>query len=185
MSVSMEYVEQGTHSRLRSPTDFQLLFESAPGQYLVLTVDLAIAAVSDSYLRATMTQRENILGRNIFDVFPDNPEDVNATGVSNLRDSLERVVRNRVSDAMAVQKYDIQRPISQGGGFEERYWSPVNTPVLGPEGEIAYIIHRVDDVTEFVRLTQQRIEQHTIAQTLFTRGEQMEAEIVLRGQELQ
>lgn len=52
---------------------------------------------------------------------------------------------------MAVQQYDIRRPDADGGGFEERHWSPVNTPVFGPDGELAYIIHRVEDVTEAVR----------------------------------
>lgn len=184
MTALVDAVELSTNSK-PSHVDFQLLFESAPGLYLVLTVDFKIAAVSDSYLRATMTQRENILGRGIFDVFPDNPADPKATGVRNLRDSLERVVRHHTPDAMAVQKYDIQRPESQGSDFEERYWSPVNSPVFGSDGEIAYIIHRVDDVTEFVRLKQQGMAQHSLAQKLFTRGEQMEAEIVLRGQELQ
>ena len=49
---------------------------------------------------------------------------------------------------MAVQRYDIRRPDTEGGQFEERYWSPINTPVFSPNGEIAYIIHRVEDVTE-------------------------------------
>ena len=53
--------------------DFRTLFESAPGLYLVLTPDLTIVAVSDAYLRATMTTREEILGLALFDVFPDNP----------------------------------------------------------------------------------------------------------------
>src|SRR6266852_3572255 len=90
--------------------DFQALFQSAPGLYLVLTPDFSIVAVSDAYLRATMTKREEILGREIFDVFPDNPDDPTATGVRNLRASLRRVLRNRAPDAMAVQKYDIRRP---------------------------------------------------------------------------
>lgn len=185
MAASAVLVADNTGAVNHSPTDFQLLFESIPGLFLVLTVDLKIAAVSDSYLRATMTQRDDILGRNIFDVFPDNPADAQATGVGNLRASLERVVRQRTPDAMAVQKYDIQCPPSQGGGFEERYWSPINSPVFRDDGELAYIIHRVDDVTEFVRLKQQGAEQHSLTQTLLTRSEQMEAEIVLRGQELQ
>src|SRR6188472_1252320 len=93
--------------------DFRALFESAPGLYLVLTPDLRIAAVSDGYLRATMTQREIILGQGIFEVFPDNPDDPAATGVSNLRASLERVLRDELTDAMAVQKYDIRRPATE------------------------------------------------------------------------
>src|SRR5690242_6160552 len=119
-----------THSAsLSSPPDYRALFESSPGLYLVLIPDLTIVAVSDAYLDATMTKREEILGQWIFDVFPDNPDDPTATGVSNLQSSLRRVLQNRVSDAMAVQKYDIRRPESQGGGFEERYWSPCNFPV--------------------------------------------------------
>src|SRR2546430_7035524 len=106
-----------------------------------------------------MTKREKILGHGIFEVFPDNPDDPAATGVRNLRASLERVLRNKVSDTMAVQKYDMRKPESEGGGFEERYWSPVNSPVFGPDEEIAYIIHRVEDVTEFVRLKQQGIKR--------------------------
>src|SRR6185295_6386554 len=110
--------------------DFRLLFEGAPGLYLVLLPDLTIVAVSDAYLRATMTERAAILGRGLFDVFPDNPDDPGATGVRNLRASLDRVRQNRIPDAMAVQKYDIRRPESEGGGFEERFWSPVNSPVF-------------------------------------------------------
>jgi signal transduction histidine kinase/CheY-like chemotaxis protein len=141
--------------------DFRALFESAPALYLVLTPDLTIVAVSDAYAAATMTRRDEILGRGLFEVFPDNPDDPAATGVRNLRASLERVILGRVPDTMAVQKYDIQRPASEGGGFEERYWNPVNTPVLGPKGELRYVIHRVDDVTEVVRLERQGNEQQS------------------------
>jgi hypothetical protein len=63
--------------------DSQFLFESAAGSYLVLTPQLIIAAMSDAYLRATMTVRQEILGRHIFEVFPDNPDDPSATGVGN------------------------------------------------------------------------------------------------------
>jgi signal transduction histidine kinase len=165
--------------------DFRALFESAPGCYLVLTPQLTIAAVSDAYLRATMTRRQSILGRHIFDVFPDNPDDPGATGVGNLRASLERVLRARRADAMAVQKYDIRRPAKAGGGFEERYWSPVNTPVLGPRGRLKYIIHRVEDVTEFVRMKQMGAERDKLTEELQTRADRMETEVFLRAQELQ
>ncbi len=142
--------------------DFRTLFESAPGSYLALTPALVIVAVSDAYLQATMTRREEILGRHLFNVFPDNPGDATATGVSNLRASLTRVLQHRVPDAMAVQRYDIRRPDTEGGQFEERYWSPINTPVFSPNGEIAYIIHRVEDVTERKRAeeTIRQSEEH-------------------------
>jgi PAS domain S-box-containing protein len=163
--------------------DFQALFESAPGLYLVLAPDLRIVAASDAYLRATMTKREEILGKGIFDAFPDNPEDLAATGVRNLRASLNRVLRDKVPDTMAVQKYDIREPDSEGGQFEERYWSPVNSPVLGPQGEVLYIIHRVEDVTDFVRLREKQAQHQEVTPDARARAEQMDAEVFLRGRE--
>jgi len=132
--------------------DFRALFEAAPNLYLVLSPDLIIVAASDAYCRATLTERNRIIGRHLFDVFPDNPDDPAATGVNNLRASLVRVLQFRRPDAMAVQKYDIRRPDSEGGGFEVRFWAPLNAPVLNQAGEVTSIIHRVEDVTEMVRL---------------------------------
>jgi signal transduction histidine kinase/ActR/RegA family two-component response regulator len=165
--------------------DFRVLFEAAPGLYLVLDPEFRIVAVSGAYLEATMTRREDILGRDIFDVFPDNPEDPAATGVANLRASLERVRQHRAPDTMAVQKYDIRRPSAEGGGFEVRYWSPVNCPVLNGRGQLAYIIHRVEDVTDFVRLKDRGSEQEAVTSQLRERAEKMEAEIVRRSVDLQ
>jgi signal transduction histidine kinase len=165
--------------------DFRVLFERAPGLYLALDPELRIVAVSDAYLAATMTRRHEILGRGIFDVFPDNPDDRNATGEGNLSASLERVRHDCVPDTMAVQKYDVRRPPSEGGGFEGRYWSPVNTPVLDDQRQLRYIIHQVQDVTEYVRLQERGGEQEAIAGELRERAEQMQAEILNRSAELQ
>lgn len=131
-----------------SRTELRLL-EAAPGAYLVLDPDFLIAAVTDAYLRATLTVREQIIGRELFAVFPDNPNDSAANGTRNLRASLETVMRTAAPHAMPVQKYDIRRPGSDE--FEERYWKPLNTPVV-LDGEVAYIIHSVEDVTSLVRL---------------------------------
>ena len=164
--------------------DFRVLFESAPGSYLVLTPDFKIVAASDAYLQATMTTREDILGCGIFEVFPDNPQDPNATGVRNLKASLQRVLHSRSANAMPVQKYDIRKPEAEGGGFEERYWSPVNCPVFSSGQQIAYIIHRVEDVTEFVRLKQVGTKQDELTKELRSRAEKMEAEIYARQKQL-
>jgi signal transduction histidine kinase len=172
-----------TISDVSTLPDFRALFESAPGLYLVMTPSLEIVAASDAYLRATMTTRAEILGRHLFDVFPDNPDDPAATGVRNLTTSLRRVLCDRRPDAMAIQKYDIRRPESEGGHFEERYWSPVNSPVLDPTGEVMYIMHRVEDVTEFIRLKQQGREQQVFNDALRIHNERMESEVYLRARE--
>lgn len=164
--------------------DFKALFESAPGLFLVLTPDepFTIVAASDAFLRATLTDRAGVLSRGLFEVFPDNPEDPAATGVANLRASLQRVLATRAADTMPVQKYDIPRP--DGSAFEERYWSPVNAPVLGPGGDVVQIIHRVEDVTGFVRLAARAAEQDQRSHELQARVGEVEAEVFLRAREV-
>lgn len=136
--------------------DFRALFQRLPGLYLLLKSDLIIVDASDSYLSATLTERGEIVGRPLFDVFPDNPDDPAADGVRNLRASLERVMQAGTPDIMALQKYDIRRV---DGTFEERYWSPLNTPIVNQAGEVAWILHRVEVVTEIVRLKNEEAER--------------------------
>jgi PAS domain S-box-containing protein len=164
--------------------NFRALFESTPDPCLVLDRNLRIVAVNHAYLQSTMTKREEITGRGIFDVFPDNPADPHPTGVRNLRASLNRVLKDRVTDVMAVQKYDIRRPAAEGGDFEERYWSPTNTPVFGTDNEVAFILHRVQDVTEFVQFHTNEIKVEDVTEALRTRAALMEAENFAKSQEI-
>ncbi len=131
----------------KSEQNFRVLFESAPGNYLILRPNLTIAAVSDAYTVATMTKRDQILEKYIFDVFPDNPDDPFATGVSNISASFNFVLSTKQSHTMALQKYEVR---GLDGKFEEKWWSPINYPVIGSNGEVAYIIHRAEEVTDFV-----------------------------------
>ena len=63
--------------------------------------------------------------------------------------------------------------------------APLNSPVFDPEGQILYIIHSVEDVTEFVQLKNLRVEQNKLAEKLQLRTGQMESEIYLRAEELE
>ena len=162
--------------------DFRAIFESAPGLYLVLDPRLHIVAVSDAYAQATMTERPNILGRYCFDVFPPNDPDVDS--FKNIHASLLRVIETKSQDTLPVQKYDVRKPLSEGGEFEIRYWSIINSPVLNQRRELAYIIHRVEDVTEFINLKLADQKQNEINQELHSRMEMMESEVYLRARQL-
>ena len=100
---------RSAHAHQRSPVydlDFRALFENAPGAYLVLAPDagFTILGVSNEYLETTDTTRESIIGRPLFEVFPDPPNDPDATGEANLRASLARAIRMRRMDQMRVQR---------------------------------------------------------------------------------
>ncbi|CEP00803.1 Histidine kinase [Plasmodiophora brassicae] len=133
----------------RSATiDFRHLFEVIPARCAVLDLNLHILAVSDAFLEATMTSRDAIIGRNIFDVFPENPSDPSANSALSLQASLNYVLQHRKTHAHAVQKYDIR---NADGVFETRYWSALFGPVLDRStGDLINIIIRCEDVTELM-----------------------------------
>ncbi len=164
--------------------DFRALFEAAPGLCLALDPAFTIVAVSDGYLAATMTTRDEIVGRGIFDVLPHTPDDPAATGVGHLRRSLDRVLRSGEPDSMAVLRYDVRRPEDEGGGFQARYWSAINCPVLTRGRQLAYIVHRVEDVTELVRLQQGGGVREAGTPEVLARFGDMAAEILRRCAEL-
>lgn len=163
--------------------DYQTLFQVLPGRYMVFTPDLTIVAVSDDFLRVTSTQRENIIGKEIFSVFPENPDEKNANGKHNFYVSVERVLQNKMPDLMAMQKYDLRRP--GDGVYEERYWSLINSPILNAQGNVIFIIQRVEDVTEFVHLKLINQEQDKMVEAFRMRTGEIENELYQHAQELQ
>lgn len=167
-----------------SEPDFKSIFNQLPGLYMVLDRDLRIVAATDGYLRATRTRRSEVIGRYVFDVFPDNPADPNADGVRNSKASFDRVFRSGEIDAMVVQRHDIRHPESEGGGYEVRYWSPINAPIYEQDGSVAYIVHRVQDVTEFMRLKQEGAEQAKATDELRERTLRMEGDLYSRSREV-
>jgi PAS domain-containing protein len=121
-------------------------FEAAPMPLLLLDPGpgLRIVHANHAYATATMVNPGKVAGEKLFNVFPDNPGDPFADGAANIFDSLRIVAETGQPHAMAVQRYDIR---NLAGVFVERYWQPLNTPVLDESGDLAFILNRVLDVT--------------------------------------
>lgn len=132
------------------PPDYRIIFEQSPVLLSVLDANLTVVASSDDYLEATMRNSEELLGLNVYDAFPDDPNDPTSKATTNLRESIERSIATRSPDWMAVVRYPIAKPPEQGGGFEVRYWSPVNAPIFDDDDELLYIVQVVHDVTDYV-----------------------------------
>ena len=138
--------------------DYQQFFLKIPSVCALLSPEFKILAVSDAFERASMRSRDEVIGSVIYEAFPDNPDDPSADGVSKLRSSLERVRHELRPDTMPIQRYDVEDP--SNGVFAERYWSPVNTPVLDARGELQFIIHMSQEVTEVIQLQKRVREEH-------------------------
>lgn len=130
--------------------DYAAVFRALPGMVALLTPDLVYADANADFLRLAGRTREQLLGCYIFDVFPENPNDPAAAGMRETRASMLRVVATGERDTMALLRYDIEDP-ERPGHWVEHFWSPVNAPVLGPDGNVVLIVHRVEEVTELIR----------------------------------
>jgi two-component sensor histidine kinase len=129
------------------PTDFSAILQGMPQPYLVLDSSLAIVGASDAYLELTERTRDEIVGRHILEAFPENPDAAGTVEQGPLEVSLRHVLATGKQHAMAVIQYDIPRP---EGGFFQKFWTPVHSPVLNADGIVHYIIQNPMDVTESV-----------------------------------
>jgi PAS domain-containing protein len=130
--------------------DYAAVFRDLPLPVLLLTPDFVIADANPAYLKVTGRTREELVGRDVFDAFPDNPADPDSTGVRDISASFTRVLMTGKPDAVSLQRYDVEVP-GHPGLFVTRYWSPVNAPVFGASGEIVLIVGYVEEMTERVR----------------------------------
>jgi hypothetical protein len=125
-------------------------FRASAAPYLLLDVDLRIRAANTAYERATHQDISEIAGASMFDVFPDNPATPEARSVERLGESFERALVSGGSDRMGIQRYDV---IAGHGGFVEKSWLPVNSPVQDADGRTVGILHHVEDVTRMLVAT--------------------------------
>jgi two-component system, sensor histidine kinase len=131
--------------------DLSVIFNALPGNHIVLKPDapiFTILAVSDAFLVVTSRTREELLGKSLFDVFPENPETFNTTGPTVLKHSLQNAIRTKKEDQMPIVRYDLS---AADGGYEERYWLSCSRPVTDENSEVLYLIHTTTDVSEQVK----------------------------------
>ena len=147
--------------------DFRLLFDAAPDLLVVLDAsdDYRFVAASDAYMGSIMATREAIMGRPVFEVFPDDhPDDPAAANHAALRAALGRVRAGGPAETLPVYQYNLRRAESEGGGVEERHWQTSVRPVYagGDAGDggdgagrvVRFLLIRTENVTRQVRSDQ-------------------------------
>ncbi|MER7777772.1 SpoIIE family protein phosphatase [Streptomyces sp. NPDC096191] len=156
--------------------DYAAVFHALPGMVALLDRNLVYVDANDDFTRLAGRSREQLIGRYIFDVFPERPEEEDTTGMRETRASLLRVVASGERDTMALVRYDIEDP-GRPGHWHEHFWSPVNAPVLGPDGRVVLIVHRVEEITQLIRARSGPGDSE--------HSQVLEAELYTRSRELQ
>jgi len=161
--------------------DHAAVFRAMPTPYLVMTPDLVIVDANPAYLATTGRTLDDIVGRDVFDAFPGNPNETDPDGgVGKVRASFERARDTGLVDTMDLQEYDIP---DGRGGFDKRFWSLISIPVLDGEGVCRYVIQRAEDITDYV-LDQRRGGAGNHGMEWHRRVLEVESDLYARGLEL-
>ncbi|MEU7898191.1 ATP-binding protein [Nonomuraea sp. NPDC049152] len=163
--------------------DYEAVFKASPTPSLILTPDFVMVAANDSYLKVVPRTLPDLLGQNLFTAFPANPHTANdpeSQGVEVLRASLEYAMATGKPDCMPLQRYD-REVAGRPGVFEERYWTTVNTPILGPDGDVKWLMLSIEDVTDVVQVLKrsQRAAHGKLAQR-----QEVDVDLYARAREL-
>lgn len=145
---------------LNGEINFKAIFEEAPLLILVLDPTFTILAISDAYVEATHSKREDLVGKYFFDVFQDTK---NTSALEETKASLEYVLKNKKPHLMPMLRMEIK---NLEGVLEEKYWNPFNKPILTKDNQVQYIVHIVKELTEFVNLEKIYVSDENISNTL-------------------
>lgn len=124
--------------------DYARVFDVLPSPFMVVDSELRYVAANRAYLETVDRTLPEILGKPLFELFP-NPSESG----ERLRASFDAVLATGRPDTLAYLPYPIPK---NGGGFENRYWTAIHVPLLNNEGQVAFVMQNTVDVTEFARI---------------------------------
>ena len=121
-----------------SKINFRRLFKQIPAPLMVLDRALCFVAANDCYLELTNSTREELIGRYVFDAFPE-AED----RVAVIRDAFERT--------LAGENTSLDRNVfaikGDDGVVEDVWWDCEQRPVLDDDGAIIGMMQQAHNVS--------------------------------------
>lgn len=128
----------------RGGVDYAAAFDAFPTPCALLGTDLVIREVNSAYLAITGRPRCSLLGRSLFEAFPDH--DPSTAASDNVRRVLQQAMRTGKAAVMGAQRYDIS-PQDDPAGYQVRYWTTTAVPIVDQGGEVSALLYNVHDVT--------------------------------------
>ena len=104
-----------------------------------------IVAVSNKYLALTSTSRDELIGRDPFDIFPDKEDAPN--GAITTRNAILKVCNTGESVIIPDYLYHIYSP--EKTKLEPRWWRSTFEPILGENGHVDFVLGTAIDQTSY------------------------------------
>lgn len=123
------------------------VFDSVLAPFALLSTDLRYVAVNSAYCAIVGRTVDDMLGRLVFDVFPE-PEPSSEPSAAGLRYSLETALETGEPHTMPLLRYDVAEV--DGEAPVERYWHVSNVPIPRGDGTPWLVLNHPEEVTDFI-----------------------------------
>jgi PAS domain S-box-containing protein len=152
MGDKQSHLAPGAPSLVSTDADFKRFFEALPDRHLIIAADApryTIVAATDRYLDLVNLDHAAIVGRGLFEVFPEIPAQAETREQSQLRKAIDSVSSTSKPRLLAAYRYDLEDPNGTGEPAE-RYWSPMVSPIFDADGTMSAILLTVEEATDFI-----------------------------------
>lgn len=156
---------------------YRSVFASWPTPGLLLDSALVIVDANRVYLQVVGRSLGDLLGRQVFDVFPDAEGQGEA---SPLGVSMRTALRTGRVGRLPMLSY----PVLDAGEPVQRWWSVVNIPLLNDDGLPVGLLNAVEDLTELVAEQDASRLARAVAEDLRRQSEQLSRDLDARHQDL-
>lgn len=126
-------------------------FEHSPTACIFLVPDapiFTIAGVNAAFLSETHTSLEEIIGKSLFDAFPDKSEDSFLRRQEALIKTFEEVLFTKKAYNIEIHRIDVQLKGSEG--FHPRFWNCYTYPILDENNNVKFIVQNPVDITSTI-----------------------------------
>ena len=134
--MSIVLSERGV--RVVSPEETRL-FDRLSLPVMILDADQRFVYANDAYLTATHTTLDGILGRKVFDCFPDTPERVAAVEAK-----FAQTLTTGEKTELDAQPFQLQH---SDGTVRDLVWQAVQDPIFDRDGKVVGLVQRAEDIS--------------------------------------
>lgn len=128
------------------------IFRACPSNYIILKPDVpkfTIVEVTDYHTKLLNRSRKSLIGRGLFECYPESPENNwDSDSKNKLMRLLTRVIKYKTNQSM-LTRYDVFNEETQK--IDIRHWMIDLYPIF-KEGKIKYIFNASIDVTVMYKL---------------------------------
>lgn len=139
---------QGDVPMTKVAIDYKKFFHSLSTAYVVFAADdpkFTILEETEAHAEIAMVQRKNVIGKSLFEALPDTSESYDKTGVSQLVESIRKVIKTGEADEMPCFKYDLK---DASGQLIQKFWSVTHHPIKDEKGRVTAVYQATEDITD-------------------------------------